>query len=410
MTLTTLAAIAAGLCACTSDRVPLATTFTDIQAKIEAPAACVGPAAPVPPDAVRLAQQRAEHLELAIRGRLLRLDAEVGVVDAGAARIVLDVTMKMLEAVGGPQRTGPVWTNVRPADADHFTLRAVHQLDAALHQSGLAPVAVPALPTEADAEVRADADEFNRILVTYVASYIEGKYVDRFGNKLPAPVFSRTVGDTEIAGYLSVVIDAVGDFMLHTPVWVDPNSKLFYPAAFTSGDAPSTTRAQPSAVPTPAPVRAGAVKPAGAKAGAGASGQGSTAAPTATQVMVSDAAGAPPLFDQVALVSAGHCGIDLLKTQLIEYLSQRAAVKASSAAGLLLGTVGGGGVSFVAFEKFSIGDNKTLQTVVKTFVAKLAERLAMETAYRALLPVNDTDHLGSLPKLVEAVLTNQVKQ
>ncbi|HEX9478905.1 MAG TPA: hypothetical protein VGA90_09115, partial [Methylomirabilota bacterium] len=63
------------------------------------------------------------------------------------------------------------------------------------------------------AATRARVEEFNQVLVAYVSAYVDGKYVDRFGNTLPTPAISRTVGNTEIAGVLSVIIDAVGDYV-----------------------------------------------------------------------------------------------------------------------------------------------------------------------------------------------------
>jgi hypothetical protein len=78
----------------------------------------------------------------------------------------------------------------------------------------------------------ARVEEFNQVLVAYVSAYVDGKYIDRFGNNLPAPAISRTVGNTEIAGVLSVIIDAVGDYVVRGPIWTDGTGKIYYPAAF----------------------------------------------------------------------------------------------------------------------------------------------------------------------------------
>ena len=92
--------------------------------------------------------------------------------------------------------------------------------------------------------------EFNQVLVAYVSAYVDGKYIDRFGTTLPAPAISRTVGNTEIAGVISVIIDAVGDYAGARPD-LDREGRpgtLYYPASF-SKDAADLALKDPKAAP-----------------------------------------------------------------------------------------------------------------------------------------------------------------
>jgi len=222
-------------------------------------------------------------------------------------------------------------------------------------------------PADLD-RVKTHVDEFNQVLVAYVSAYVEGSYIDRFGNTLPAPAISRTVGNTEIAGVLSVMIDAVADYVLRTPIWTDPTGKIYYPAGFNAA-APDPKD------PTKVPLMPTAV---GVKIKArGQSGDGA------------------PLITPLPLVVSG-CGIDEVKAKAIEYLGQTAALKASLVGGISGGSFGGFGVSLGAFGKVSVGDNQTVQVVIKTVMAKLAERVAAEAAYRVFYKVPDKATLADL--------------
>jgi hypothetical protein len=222
------------------------------------------------------------------------------------------------------------------------------------------------------ASTKAHVEEFNQVLVAYVSAYVDGKYVDRFGNTLPTPAISRTVGNTEIAGVLSVMIDAVADYVVRSPVWTDPTGKIYYPAAFNAA-APDLTK-DPKAMPLK---------------------------PTVVDIKVKtrDQGGddGTPLIKPLPLVASG-CGIDEAKAQAIEYLGQTAALKASMVGGISGGSFGGFGVSFGAFGKVSVGDNQTVQVVIKTVLAKVAERVAADAAYRLLYKVPDKAKLAELVK------------
>jgi len=66
--------------------------------------------------------------------------------------------------------------------------------------------------------------------------------------------------------------------------------------------------------------------------------------------------------------------------------------------GISGGSFGGFGVSLGAFGKVSVGDNQTVQVVIKTVLAKVAERVAADASYRVLYKVPDKAKLAELVK------------
>jgi hypothetical protein len=81
-----------------------------------------------------------------------------------------------------------------------------------------------------------------------------------------------------------------------------------------------------------------------------------------------------------------------------------AGKEAGAVTGVTLGTFGGFGLSLGVFGKVSVGDNKTLQGIAQTMLAKVAERITAEASVRAVYYFDDRDKLVSeiidqLPKL-----------
>jgi hypothetical protein len=216
--------------------------------------------------------------------------------------------------------------------------------------------------------------ELEHVLVGYLGAWVKGHYVDRFGNMLPAPAISRTIGNTEVAGLLSVLIDAVGDYVIPSPVWTvhedtGDGETLYYPAHFN------------------------------------AQAREKLLIPTGVTVMI----GGQPVIPAEPLVGPGECGIDRLKAEAIGYLGQMAAAKASMVGGVSSGSFGGFGVSLGAFGKISVGDNQTVQVVIKTVLGKVAERVAAEAAYRVLFRLPDVPN-EQLADLIGKYLDHTTKK
>ncbi|MGB8629632.1 MAG: hypothetical protein WCD69_09600 [Xanthobacteraceae bacterium] len=190
-----------------------------------------------------------------------------------------------------------------------------------------------------DAQTFAQSDDkavkkFQQAFVTYFSAYFDGKYYDRFGNKIPAPAISTTLGDTEIAGTVTVLVDLVMDFILQTPVWVDSSGK-YYPGDGTN---------QPTAL---------------------------VAFPDLKQSLLAESA-------------AQQCGITPLKTEAIQYVATSAGNRASLLVGTVGGSFGGIEVGLGVLGKISIGDNKTVSTLAKTALQIAFNHLGEDASYRVL--------------------------
>lgn len=261
---------------------------------------------------------------------------------------------------------------------------------------------------------RADASLFPDALAYYLRALFQGQYVDRFGNKLAAPTIVSTISDSDITSVLDVLLDAIGDYLWRSPVWVDnaDNPTKFYPAALVSG-ANSEDNGLPR-LATSSTTPAGAAGASGSQARApGASTGASTPSlePTALAFnrdptvqkdhpeVIDNAHGTVTWADLrwtpiVALEPPGTdtgCGLDERKLEVVEYVSQLAGQEASAVTGFSLGSFGGWGFSLGPYLKFSIGDNQTLQAIARALLSKAAERLIAEAAYRAAFYVDDND-------------------
>jgi hypothetical protein len=129
---------------------------------------------------------------------------------------------------------------------------------------------------------------------------------------------------------------------------------------------------------------------------------GSSTAPTVV---------ASKLITPIALLSDGdahQCGITKLKAEAIQYLSNAASDKASSLGGLVGGSFGGLHFGLGVLGKISVGDNQTLQALVKASLGEAAERATEEASYRVLywIPYNNETLLADL---VQQYLDNKSK-
>lgn len=349
----------ASVAGCANTATP-SNAISDI-AQVVSPGTCTGQV-----DITSDAQAIATRIQTAGEAIKQRVIADVS-TDTGDAARLFDAVLTLLQSAADPSGTPS-----QNSAAGNLSVGNIQAFVARLHQAELAIPKSAAAPTPAEQQLALDVKQFNEILVTYVEAYIQGNYVDRLGNKLPAPTFSSTVGDTEIAGILSVLMDAVGDFFLRTPIWVDnaAQPKYYYPP-YPTADAPASGAAQ-----TP---------------------------PTAYSIMDLSTPG-KRLFTPLPLVNqpqgyGAACGIDAVKARAIAYLSETAALKANTAGGLLAAQVGGTGISFVMFQKISIGDSQTIRVMVETLLSKLAGRIAMEAAYHSLVNLDDAQY-GRLADLL----------
>ncbi|RKF48652.1 hypothetical protein BCY88_21000 [Paraburkholderia fungorum] len=91
---------------------------------------------------------------------------------------------------------------------------------------------------------------------------------------------------------------------------------------------------------------------------------------------------------QALLVPYG-CGMTKLKADALGYLSGKAATWAAGESGLILGSAGGANIGLpIVLGKLSIGDNKTLQTLVQTILSFAARRATFEAAIPVLWKID----------------------
>jgi len=254
-----------------------------------------------------------------------------------------------------------------PYDAPDISAWDLRQFAMAIHARLLpevtrAPLSQAAVDPVSEDETRL----FEDALGFYFTRLFRGDYIDRFGHRLTAPAVSRTVGDSDIASTLGVLIDAVVDFAVRAPVWTDSATKpaVYYPAEYASPGG--------GLVPT-------------------------AVAFTMDATMRAQYANNAHFRNWILLKAipepgaAAGCGMDRRKLEVVAYLAQLAQQKASGITGIALGSAGGFGFSLGAFGKISVGDNQTIQVVARTVLSIAAERIAAELAYRAAYTVPDQD-------------------
>jgi hypothetical protein len=235
---------------------------------------------------------------------------------------------------------------------------------------------------------------FDDALGFYFTQLFQNNYVDRFGNKLTAPTVSMTISDSEIAGALSVLVDVIMDYVLRSPVWVDNTAKptQYFPADYTNTASSAGGAASSALVPTAVAFNKQEISETHPPVNLGSASDGTTWK-WAPLVKLD-----PP--------DAGACKMDKRKLEVVEYVAQLASQEASGITGLTLGNFGGWGFSAGVYGKFSVGDNKTLQVIVQTLLAKIAERIVAEEAYRAAYYVNDSGK--TIGEVIDGVLKIKV--
>jgi hypothetical protein len=191
----------------------------------------------------------------------------------------------------------------------------------------------------------------NPTLLDYYNAYYNDGFHDRFGVAIAKPKNIRNISDDDIAGAVSIALEFLLDTLLNTPVWKDENNN-YYPGKFTD---------QPS-------------------------------------VMKLKGIAAEPLLD------ASHskeCGITPLKAEAIAYLSKAAGDRAAMLGGLTTGSFGGLNFGFGVLGKWSIGDNQTLQVIVKTALSRAFARGTEQVSYEILENVGyQDDKISELLKYV----------
>lgn len=193
-------------------------------------------------------------------------------------------------------------------------------------------------------------------LIDYYNAYYKNEFYDRFGVAIAKPKNIRNISDDDIAGAVSIALEFLLDQSLKTPVWQDTAGN-YYPGKFT--DEPSVLK-------------------------------------------LNGLANATKLLDATQSMD---CGITPLKAEAIAYLSKAAGDRATTLGGLTTGSFGGLHFGFGVLGKWSIGDNQTLQVIVKTALSRAFSRGAEEISYEVL---ENVGYQGdTISELLQYVLDQQ---
>lgn len=228
-------------------------------------------------------------------------------------------------------------------------------------------------------------------VVQYEADYFNGNFIDRFGNSIPKPQISNTVSNDDIAGALTVLLEAIADEIFpDTPVW--------------------------AAVLAEKPGKAADSAASPSKAGGRVYYPGGSSKPPSVLVFRAKREGkepenlADPIFDPNAEKDPSGCGMTKLKAEALIYVSGKASTWASGQAGLVLGALGGANFGLpIVLGKISIGDNKTLQIIVQTALAFTARRAAYEATWPLLYQI-DEPRLGTVGQILRAIVFQSEKE
>ena len=176
----------------------------------------------------------------------------------------------------------------------------------------------------------------------YFTAYYEGNFIDRFGNSVTKPEISLTIPDTEIAAALTFMLEYVADLIDPTPVLgdqdIDPKTQKF----------PANTTFYP--------------------------GGKNTKEPTA---LIANLA-------KYKNIAKNDCGVTTANAPLLKEVANAAGDRAAAISGLVSQSWGGISFGLGVLGKFSIGDNQTVGTIVKTAATRLGSRLSYAASYWAL--------------------------
>lgn len=172
---------------------------------------------------------------------------------------------------------------------------------------------------------------------SYLYLYFTDKtgFVDRQGTKYSAPAFSGSIANPEITAVVGIVLEAVYDNLLDTPVWTDAKTN----AVTTSG-----------------------------------------AMPTAFTLGYAT--------NEVLASGTNHISQDKLK--VMNYLSQLAGTQSKTVAGMVIRLFGKFNLDLVLGAGFSFGDNQTLAQVIDEIFQSSAQRLSMEVEIPIFRLIDDS--------------------
>jgi hypothetical protein len=175
------------------------------------------------------------------------------------------------------------------------------------------------------------------IFKKYFAAWVDGSFVDRNGRKYSEPHLKDKIPNDVIAAPLALFLEAFFDLSLNYPILVggNENDPIYYPA-------------------------------------------GNKSRPTAATLQFNNR----PVIPTVRITTDNpECGITRLEAKAIGFASRLAASNSAMHSGLLLESFGDVEVALVIGGNFSVGDNETLATLVKTLFEVVSRRITEREMY-----------------------------
>ena len=179
-----------------------------------------------------------------------------------------------------------------------------------------------------------------KIFQKYYEAYLDGKFIDRFGNQIGKPKFGANINNDTVTGAITVFFEAVLDYQLRTPLlYTMKDEEKKY--AFCEKGTPTC-------------------------AGLDQEEDGFS-------------------LRKIMLKSnqeCSSCGVTEGESRAIRYLSSLAGEVSAILGGLVVESFGGFEVSLVVGGYFSVGDNQTLavaaKKIIEIYSRRLTERLAFD--------------------------------
>ena len=202
----------------------------------------------------------------------------------------------------------------------------------------------------------------SQLFSTYFDAYYQGKFYDRLGVNITKPTTSLQIPDSEIAAALTVLLEYTADLVDPTPVL---------------GNKDLDANGQPVPDTTYYPGK-------------------NANEPTALVAHVA----------RYQNIAKNKCGVTEETAPLLANLANSAADRAAAVSGLASGSWGGFEVGLGFLGKFSVGDNQTLTTIVKTTASRVALRASLAASYWALDSIGQrvgrAAPSGAAPALINA--------
>jgi hypothetical protein len=255
----------------------------------------------------------------------------------------------------------------------------------------------PRLHASADDEqLLAEEELFSYSLYYYFDALFNDQYYDRSGAKVPAPKLSMTVTDADLSSVLTVFADAIMDFVERRPVWVTQDGvanipiKKPYSGGYFPGPQNTANEGEPTAVEF----------------------EYDDDMQKINTRLHTQWAPLRKIVDKLTDTStpADLCDLDRTKSDAIYHVSQLVSQGVSGITGWTFGNFGGMGFSFFGYVKFSVGDNKTVEVLLKTLLARLGERVSTTGTYRVLRGFNDSQFTPSKIVTKSLVLINPSRE